>query len=104
VQGSIKRSHLLIVSVHRQNILDQVIGADTHKIDIPKQSIQNFSRLKSLLKIDIGVHTHNDFGMATANAVSALTAGANFVDVTVNGLGERTGNAALEEIIAFLLK
>ena len=48
--------------------------------------------------IQIGVHTHNDLGMATANAIAAIRAGADSVDVTVNGLGERAGNAALEEV------
>ena len=48
--------------------------------------------------IDISVHTHNDLGMATANAITAFRAGARAVDVTVNGLGERAGNAALEEV------
>ncbi|MEG0134214.1 MAG: homoaconitate hydratase, partial [Clostridium sp.] len=48
---------------------------------------------------DIEMHTHNDFGMATANAISGIKAGANYVGVTVNGLGERAGNAALEEVI-----
>ena len=42
--------------------------------------------------------------MATANAISALAAGADFADVTVNGLGERAGNAVLEEVVAFLVK
>jgi homocitrate synthase NifV len=50
----------------------------------------------------IGVHTHNDLGMATANAIAAATAGAHCLDVTVNGLGERAGNAALEEVVMAL--
>ena len=50
----------------------------------------------------IGFHAHNDFGMATANAVSAIEAGAASVDVTVAGLGERAGNAALEEVVMIL--
>ena len=50
----------------------------------------------------IGFHAHNDFGMATANAVSAIEAGAASVDVTVAGLGERAGNAALEEVVMVL--
>jgi homocitrate synthase NifV len=49
--------------------------------------------------IDIEVHTHNDLGMATANAIAGIRAGARFVNTTVNGLGERAGNAALEEVI-----
>ncbi|MGL5647331.1 MAG: homocitrate synthase [Clostridium sp.] len=48
---------------------------------------------------DIEMHTHNDFGMATANALAGTKAGANHIGVTVNGLGERAGNAALEEVI-----
>ena len=49
--------------------------------------------------MDIEVHTHNDFGMATANALAAVQAGATHVNTTVMGLGERAGNAPLEEII-----
>jgi homocitrate synthase NifV len=48
----------------------------------------------------IGFHAHNDLGMATANALAALDAGAGSVDVTVNGLGERAGNASLDEVAA----
>lgn len=48
--------------------------------------------------VELGVHTHNDLGMATANAVTAAAAGARSLDVTVNGLGERAGNAALEQV------
>lgn len=60
-----------------------------------------FSKIEKLLKhvdIDIEMHTHNDFGMATANAIAGIQAGASHVGVTVNGLGERAGNAALEEV------
>ncbi len=46
----------------------------------------------------LGFHGHNDLGMATANTVAALAAGAVSADVTVNGLGERAGNAALEQV------
>ena len=50
----------------------------------------------------IEVHTHNDLGMATANAIAGIKAGARFVNTTVNGLGERAGNAALEEVVMAL--
>ena len=50
----------------------------------------------------IGFHGHNDLGMATANSLAAAMAGAGCVDVTVNGLGERSGNAALEEVVMAL--
>jgi homocitrate synthase NifV len=49
--------------------------------------------------LDIEVHTHNDLGMATANAIAGVRAGARFVNTTVNGLGERAGNAPLEEVV-----
>jgi homocitrate synthase NifV len=49
--------------------------------------------------IALGFHGHNDLGMATANSLAAVMAGAGSVDVTVNGLGERAGNAALEEVV-----
>ncbi|HWP97109.1 MAG TPA: homocitrate synthase [Syntrophomonadaceae bacterium] len=49
--------------------------------------------------LDVEMHTHNDFGMATANALSGVYAGANHVGVTINGLGERAGNACLQEVI-----
>ena len=48
-------------------------------------------------RVTIGFHGHNDLGMATANALAAVMAGAGSIDVTVNGLGERAGNTALEE-------
>lgn len=50
----------------------------------------------------LSVHCHNDLGLATANTLSALRAGARQVEVTVNGIGERAGNAALEEIVMLL--
>jgi homocitrate synthase NifV len=54
---------------------------------------------KAVPEIDIEVHTHNDLGMATANAIAGIRAGAKFVNTTINGLGERAGNAALEEVV-----
>ena len=54
---------------------------------------------KSVPEVDIEVHTHNDLGMATANAIAGIRAGARYVNTTINGLGERAGNAALEEVV-----
>ncbi len=50
-------------------------------------------------EVELEVHTHNDLGMATANAIAGVRAGARFVNTTINGLGERAGNAALEEVV-----
>jgi homocitrate synthase NifV len=64
-----------------------------------------YTRIKQLvdgLLIPVEMHTHNDFGLATANALAGLKAGATSVNTTVNGLGERAGNAALEEVVMSL--
>ena len=61
------------------------------------------SYLYNKTKFDIEMHTHNDFGMATANDIAGVMGGANYVGVTVNGLGERAGNAALEEVLMALI-
>jgi isopropylmalate/homocitrate/citramalate synthase len=50
--------------------------------------------------LPVGVHCHNDFGLAVANTLSGVMAGADCVDVAVNGLGDRAGNAPLEEVVA----
>lgn len=54
---------------------------------------------RAVPELAIEVHTHNDLGMATANAIAGIRAGARFVNTTVNGLGERAGNAPLEEVV-----
>ena len=53
-------------------------------------------------KAVISVHCHNDLGLAVANTLAALRAGARQVEVTVNGIGERAGNASLEEVVMAL--
>lgn len=73
--------------------------ADTVGIWNPFQTAQALAALRPLAhSIELGFHAHNDLGLATANALAAITAGADGVDVTVGGLGERAGNAALEEV------
>jgi len=61
-----------------------------------------FANVPNIEKADISVHCHNDLGMATANSLAAIKAGANQVECTINGLGERAGNAALEEVVMAL--
>lgn len=53
----------------------------------------------SLYKADLSVHCHNDLGLAVANSLAAARAGATQIECTINGIGERAGNAALEEIV-----
>src|SRR5579864_624057 len=56
-------------------------------------------RVKGIEKVIISAHCHNDLGMAVANALAAVAAGARQVECTINGIGERAGNASLEEIV-----
>ena len=84
-----------------------VIVADTVGVAIPHRFQRQIERLVTDLhkdhpEVQVGVHCHNDFGLATANSLCGLTAGATQVEGTINGLGERAGNAALEEIAVLL--
>ncbi len=71
---------------------------DTIGVLEPFKTYDIISELIDKTGMDIEMHTHNDFGMATANTLAGLKAGARFLGVTINGLGERAGNAALEEV------
>lgn len=75
---------------------------DTVGILDPFTTYTKVHRLVNALSIPIEMHTHNDLGLATANALAGLKAGAQSVNTTVNGLGERAGNAALEEVVMAL--
>ena len=68
----------------------------------PMMTAEKISHLVNRLSIPVEMHTHNDLGLATANALAGIRAGALSVNTTVNGLGERAGNAALEEVVMAL--
>lgn len=76
--------------------------ADTVGIAGPAVIKSLVEEIRQHSALEIGVHTHNDFGMATANTIAAIEAGADWADVTVLGLGERAGNARLEEVAGYL--
>lgn len=75
---------------------------DTVGILDPFTTFEKVQKLVNSLKIPVEMHTHNDMGLATANALAGIRAGATSVNTTVNGLGERAGNAALEEVVMTL--
>lgn len=89
-------------------LLAQEMGAerlrycDTVGILDPFATLERLSRLQEKVAIPLEFHGHNDFGMATANALAAVRAGCRYIDVTVGGLGERAGNVPLEEMVAAL--
>ncbi len=83
---------------------DRVVACDTVGVLTPERSYNLFSDLRESLKVPIiSVHCHNDFGMAVANTIAALRAGASEFHATINGLGERAGNASMEEIVVSLM-
>lgn len=93
-----------------QQIFSAVAKAGADRIDIP--DTVGYSTPKYIHQITkdavnstglpISIHCHNDFGLAVANAISAIEAGATCAHVTINGIGERAGNASLEELVMAL--
>ncbi|UZE91780.1 MAG: 2-isopropylmalate synthase [Methanosarcinales archaeon] len=75
---------------------------DTVGVMVPSAMHKFISEIHGAVKIPIDVHCHNDFGLAVANTLAAVEAGAQQVQVTINGLGERAGNASLEETVMSL--
>ena len=82
---------------------DRFRFCDTVGVMDPFTIRKKIEKIYKATNFDIEMHTHNDFGMATANAIGGVLGGANYVGVTVNGLGERAGNAALEEVLMSLI-
>jgi len=95
-------------------VVETAIEAGAHTINIPdtvgyttpSEFAQTIAGLKEKVRgVDnaiISVHCHNDLGMATANTLAGLKAGARQAEVTINGIGERAGNTALEEVVMAL--
>lgn len=92
------------------DVISQVIDAGVDFIDIPDTvgvltpiiTRELITDIKESFSIPLSVHFHNDFGLATANTLTAIECGADQAHVTVNGLGERTGNCSLEELVMTL--
>lgn len=78
--------------------------ADTTGAGIPERVHETTSAVTDEIgdEVDIAIHTHDDMGVATANAAAGVAAGATSVDATVGGVGERAGNASLEEVAVVL--
>lgn len=95
-------------------IVEAVIEAGATTVNIPDTTgytlpfefgeiiVQLKKRVKNIDQAVISVHCHNDLGLAVANTIAAIKAGARQVECTINGIGERAGNASLEEIVMIL--
>ena len=81
---------------------DRVNIPDTVGISPPQSIARITKEVVSSISIPVSIHCHNDFGLAVANSLAAIEAGAVQAHVTVNGLGERAGNTSLEELVMSL--
>jgi homocitrate synthase NifV len=90
---------LRVMEVAQEAGADRFRFADTVGIMEPFGVFERICRLRLASDMDIEMHAHDDLGLATANTLAAIRAGASHVNTTVNGLGERAGNAALEEVV-----
>lgn len=82
---------------------DRLCPCDTVGVLIPEKTCELYVELKKNLKdVPLSVHCHDDFGLAVANSIIALKNGASQAHVTMNGMGERAGNASLEELAVVL--
>ena len=91
------------------DVFNEAVSAGVDFLDIPDtvgiltpMTRGLITDIKDNFKVPISVHFHNDFGLATANTLTAIECGADQAHVTVNGLGERTGNCSLEELVMTL--
>jgi 2-isopropylmalate synthase len=82
--------------------MDRLNVPDTVGIMTPKSMAKLIEDLQKSVKTPISVHCHDDFGMAVANSLAAVEVGARQIHATINGLGERAGNASLEEVVMAL--
>ncbi len=81
---------------------EMIVLCDTNGGTIASELLKIINEIKPLVKVGLGIHCHNDSGLAVANSIAAVEAGCSMVQGTVNGYGERCGNADLVAIIANL--
>jgi len=81
---------------------DRIDVPDTVGVALPRPMFDLIQRIRKEIKVPIAVHCHDDMGLAVANSLASVEAGAEEVHATINGIGERAGNASLEEIALVL--
>ena len=91
-----------VCTVAQEAGADRINIPDTVGIMNPTSMRNLISELRKTIRVPISVHCHNDFGLAVANSLAGVEGGAIQIHVTVNGIGERAGNAALEEVVTAL--
>jgi isopropylmalate/homocitrate/citramalate synthase len=89
----------IIKAVETEGHMDSLTLADTFGVMNPLAMYYLIKQIKQVIHKPIEIHAHNDFGMAVANSIFAVLAGAEVIHTSVNGIGERTGNTPLEEVV-----
>lgn len=79
--------------------VDRIDIPDTVGVMTPQAMMQFVAEIKKTVNVPLAVHCHDDFGMSVANSLAGILGGAEEIHCTINGLGERAGNAALEEVV-----
>ena len=92
----------LLTGIMKEAPPDSIGVVDTMGCALPEAIKYMVRKVKGLTGLPVEIHTHNDFGMGVATELAAVTAGAEVVHSCISGLGERTGNAALEELMVGL--
>lgn len=89
----------LVAELERARTVDRLRVVDTTGCALPEAITYLVGQVREAApKLPLEIHTHNDFGLACANTLAGITAGADYGSTTINGLGERCGNAATEEV------
>ncbi len=82
-----------------EGVADSIALSDTYGVLLPQAAFYLFKKLSEISSKPLEAHCHNDFGLAAANSLAAIAGGAQVVHVSVNGIGERAGNAPLAEVV-----
>jgi isopropylmalate/homocitrate/citramalate synthase len=93
----------VVEELTRRGTVDRIRLVDTSGCATPQVIGDLVREVKKATPIALEVHCHNDFGLAVANTIAGAEAGAEYLSVTINGIGERSGNASLEEVAVALL-
>ncbi|MFC1941452.1 hypothetical protein ACFLWL_03515 [Chloroflexota bacterium] len=88
----------VFTSAVNQGHADEVVVVDTCGVAIPEAMSYLLKQVKKWVDVPVHVHCHNDFGLGVANTLASVAVGAEWAHVTVNGIGEKCGNVALEEL------
>lgn len=92
----------MVDKVRKEGHMDSYALIDTFGVCSPEAIKFLVSKIKNRMEQPIEIHTHNDFGLAVANSLAAVTSGAEIIHTTVNGIGERCGNVSIDEVVASL--